>query len=129
MNKAAKRAAKHPIAYLVLGILFFIILGAMLMSRDPAAKPEVLINVRDAHDSLIHTYDSLKDKLEKTTAQNAMYRRRLSSLERLDTINARLSQQINILSDSIKRANEKPPIVNTPAAAADVSDFFSKEYQ
>jgi len=126
MNKGQ---TKQAAGYLVLGIVFFITLGWALYTRAPTATPEVLIDVRDAHDSLLHQNDSLKAKLKKTMAVNNEFRQKLNRLYRLDTMNVRLTDEINQLTDSLKRVNEKPPVIIRPDPDPELSKFFSNEYQ
>lgn len=117
----------HPALWLIIGMAFFIAVGWLLYNREPAT-PALLIDVRDANDSLIISHDSLQTKLKKTIEINDVYQRKLTRLAYLDSVNRNLLQQIQFLSDSIKHEHEKPPVPIMPADP-DISDFFSKEYQ
>lgn len=119
-----KRKLRHPVVYLITGLIFFSTMGVLLYTR-----PVVLID-RVAHDSILVKNDSMAHKIIKTDEDKAKLVRQARRLYITDSLIRIITAENDLLKDSLKTQYEThQTYTNQLHSNADIIRFFTNRYK
>lgn len=116
-----KKKLRHPVIYLITGLVFFISMGVLLYTR-----PVVLVD-RASHDSILVKNDVLEHKAIKIDEDKARLVRQSRRLYITDSLMRKVTEENICLKDSIKTQHEN--FTNELHRDADIISFFTNQYK